>query len=157
VGVTQEDDAGALADYDWAKSELRIGFLYRRALGAAGGFDLAARLSLAGYVNFGSTAVHSDNRSDRGLDLAPALVASQRAGGGLLAASLEAPMTVTWKYGAGFLFSPRIAFAYEVQLYPRLTLGARAAAGYRAGAGDAPMREGRGELQFLLLASTQLL
>jgi hypothetical protein len=38
-----------------------------------------------------------------------------------------------------------------------MTVGARFGAGYRAGAGDAPLRTGRGELQFLVLATYQLL
>ena len=63
----------------------------------------------------------------------------------------------TMKYRAGFLFSPRLSVAFEAPLYPQVTVGARVGAGYRAGAGDAPLREGRGELQFLVLAGYQLL
>ena len=66
-------------------------------------------------------------------------------------------MTVTMKYRAGFLFSPRVSFAFEMPLYPQVTVGARVGAGYRAGAGDAPLREGRGELLFLVLAGYQVL
>jgi hypothetical protein len=156
-GATPLDDVGGFLDHDWAKSELRVGVLYRRSFGSGGGFDVAGRLSASWYTNFGSTWIYSDNHSDRGIDLAPALVLSRRTNGGLFATSLEAPMTITWKYDSGFLFSPRVAFSYEVPLYPQLTVGARAAAGYRAGAGDAPLREGRGELQFLVLAGYQLL
>lgn len=157
MGVSQEDDLGAYVDHDWSKSELHLGGVYRRPISSSGGWDLAGRLSAAWYTNFGSTLVYSENHSDHGLELAPALVLSTRAGGGLLAASAEGTMTVTWKYKAGFLFSPKVAVSYEAPLYPQVTLGARVGAGYRAGAGDAPLRTGRGELQFLVVAGYQLL
>jgi hypothetical protein len=157
MGVTPDDDLGAFADHDWAKSELRLGGLYRRSLGTMSGFDVAFRGTVSLYVNLGSTYVYSDNHSDRGLDLTPAVVFSQRAGGGLFSASAEGPFTITGKYKAGLLFSPRVGLSFEAPLYPQLTLGVRAGAGYRAGAGDAPLREGRGELQFLIVAGYRLL
>jgi hypothetical protein len=157
MGVTSQDDLGAFGDYDWAKSELRLGGLYRRPVTTAGGFDVAVRLTLALYLDLGSTYVYSENHSDRGVEAAAALVLSQRAAGGLFAASVEGPLTITGKYSAGILFSPRVAVSYETPLYPQMTVGARFGAGYRAGAGDAPLRTGRGELQFLVLATYQLL
>lgn len=157
MGVTSEDDAGAFGDYDWSKSELRLGGLYRRALATSGGFDIAFRLTLAWYVNLGSTYVYSENHSERGVEAGPGLVASQRAAGGLFSVSADGPLTITTKYRTGLLFSPRFGLAYETVLYPQLTVGARIGAGYRAGSGDAPLRTGRGELQFLVLAGYQLL
>ncbi len=157
IGFSQEDDLGVFLDYDWAKTESRIGLFYRRPLGKAGPFDMAGRLAASWYTNFGAGYVYSDNHSDRGVDVTPALVLSRRAVGGLFSATAEAPMTVTMKYRAGFLFSPRLSLAFEVPLYPQVTVGARVGAGYRAGAGDAPLREGRGELQFLVVAGYQLL
>jgi hypothetical protein len=157
IGFTERDDGGLFLDYDWAKSELRIGALYRRPLSPAGPFDAGARLALAWYENFGATFIHDENHSDRGIEVAPGLSLSRPAGGGIFSALVEAPMTVTTKYEAGFLFSPRLSFAFEAPVYPEFTVGARAGVGYRAGAGDAPLREGRGELLFLVVAGYQLL
>jgi hypothetical protein len=160
MGVTGEDDAGAFGDYDWAKSELRLGGLYRRALvtgGGVGGFDVAFRATLAYYANLGVTWVYSENHSEHGLELGPGIVFSQGVSGGLLSLSADGPLTVTTKYRTGLLFSPRLGVSYEAPLYTGLTLGARAAAGYRAGSGDAPLRTARGEFQFLVLATYELL
>jgi hypothetical protein len=155
MGVTSEDDAGAYFDYDWAKSEFRLGGLYRRAIstGESGGPDLAFRLTLAYYANLGSTYVYSDNHSEHGLDISPGIVWSTRAAGGLFAASADGPLTITTKYRTGLLFSPRVGLSYEMPLYPGLNVGARIGAGYRAGSGDAPLRTARGEFQFLVLAT----
>jgi hypothetical protein len=157
VGITREDDLGGFLDLDWAKSEFLLGVTYRRSFVTSPEYDLAGRVSGSWYTNFGSTYVYSDNHSDRGLRLAPALVISTRAGGGVAALSGEAPMTVTWKYKSGFLFEPKVAASYETPLYPRVTLGARVGIGYRAGSGDAPLRTGRGELEFLVLAGYHIL
>ena len=75
-------------------------------------------------VAIGATYAFSDNHSDRGLELGPALVLSTRAGGGLFALAAEAPMTVTWKYASGFIFVPKLAASYEVPLMPQVTAGA---------------------------------
>jgi hypothetical protein len=157
MGFTDRDDVGVFLEYDWAKSENRLGLLYRRPLGKAGSFDVGGRLSAAWYLNFGSDYIHESNQSDRGLEIVPGIAFSRRGGAGIFSALAEAPMTVTTKYGSGFLFSPRASLAFEAPLYPSVTVGARVGAGYRAGAGDAPLREGRGELQFLVLAGYQLL
>jgi hypothetical protein len=157
IGFTERDDAGAFLSYDWAKSETRLGVLYRRPFGLAGPFDFAGRLSVAYYANFGSDWVYDENHSDRGIELVPGVSFSRRAGGGIFSILGEAPMTITGKYDAGFLFSPRASFAFETLLYPAVTVGARIGLGYRAGAGDAPLDDGRGEVQFLVLAGYQLL
>jgi hypothetical protein len=156
-GVTARDDLAGLLDFDWAKSELKLGALYRRPLGTAGPFDMAGRLSAAWYLNLGSDYVYDENHSDNGVEVVPGLAFSRRAGGGVLSALAEAPITVTTKYGAGLLFAPRFSLAYEAPLYPELTLGARLGAAYRAGSGDAPLSDGRAELIFLVLAGYQLL
>ncbi len=157
VGVSEFDDLGGFLDHDWAKSELLLGLTWRRSIASSEGFDFAGRLSGSWYTNFGTTWIYSDNHSDRGLRLAPALVMSRRAGDGVLALSAEGPMTVTWKYESGFLFEPKATISYEAPLYPGVTVGARFGAGYRAGAGGAPLRTGRGELEFLVLAGWQIL
>jgi len=157
VGLTPVDDLGAVADFDWGKTELRLGGIYRRPFGEAGGWDFAGRIGLAWYANFGSSWIYSGNHSDRGLEASPALVLSRRAGGGVFSVAGELPMTVTVRYNSGFLFTPRLASAYEMPLVEGMTVGARASLGYRAGAGDAPLKDGRGELQFLVLAGWQLL
>lgn len=156
-GITDVDDLGALADLDWATSELRLGVFYRRPLGRAGDFDMAGRLSVAWYLNFGADYIHDENHSDRGIEVVPGLTLSRRGAGGIFSGTAEAPLVVTMKYGAGLLFVPRLSLAYEAPLYPELTLGARLGIGYRAGSGDAPIREGRAELLFLVVATYQLL
>jgi hypothetical protein len=156
-GITERDDLAASLDFDWVKTELRLGGLYRRPLGTAGPFDMAGRLGLAWYLNFGADWLRDENRSDSGVELSPGLSLSRRGAGGIFSAIAEAPLTVTTKYGAGLLFIPRVSIAYEAPLYPELTLGARLGAGYRAGSGDAPLTDGRGEVTFLVLAGYQLL
>jgi hypothetical protein len=156
-GLTARDDLAGFADYDWAASELKLGALYRRPLGAAGPFDMAGRLSAAWYVNFGTDYVYEENHADSGLQVMPGLSFSRPLGGGVFSALAEAPITITTKYGAGLLFAPRFSLAFEGPLYPELTIGARIGAGYRAGSGDAPLSDGRAELTFLVLAGYQLL
>ena len=154
-GVTERDDLAGFVDYDYAKSEMRLGALYRRPLGKMGDFDMAGRLSAAWYLNFGAKYFYDDNHADSGLEVVPGLSISQRAAGGIFSGIVEAPLTLTTKYGAGILFSPRISAAYEAPLYPELTIGARAGVGYRAGSGDAPLSEGRAEFLFLVTVGYQ--
>lgn len=156
-GITNQDDLGAFLDFDWATTELRLGALYRRPLGEAGVFDMAGRISVAWYENFGSDWVHDDNHSDRGFEVTPGLGLSNRLAGGIFSMLAEAPLTVTTKYGSGLLFAPRFSVAYEAPLYPELTLGARLGIGYRAGSGDAPVKEGDASFTFLVVATYQLL
>lgn len=156
-GITEQDDLGGFASFDWQRTEFRLGALYRRPLGTAGVFDMAGRLALAWYENFGSTWIHDENHSDRGVELVPGLALSTRAASGVFSMLAEAPLTVTTKYGSGFLFSPRFSLAYEAPVYPDLAVGAQLGVGYRAGSGDAPLRDGQADLIFLLLATYQLL
>jgi hypothetical protein len=118
---------------------------------------MAGRLSAAWYLNFGSDYVHDENHSDNGVQVVPGLSFSRPGAGGVFSALAEAPITVTTKHGSGLLFAPRFSLAYEGSLYPELTVGARLGAGYRAGSGDAPLKDGSAELIFLLLAGYQLL
>jgi hypothetical protein len=157
VGVTQQDDLGAVLDFNWATTELRLGGFYRRPFDPTGGWDFAFRGTLSWYAAFGSSWIYPDNHADRGFEVAPALVFSRRAGGGVFSIAGEAPMTVTVRNGGGFLFQPKLAGSYEMPLMDGVTIGARTAIGYRAGAGDAPLKEGRGLFEFLVLASWQLL
>jgi hypothetical protein len=156
-GITQRDDLAAFADFEWTTTEMRLGALYRRPLGKAGIFDMAGRLSAAWYLDFGSTYIHEENHSDRGIEVTPGLAFSSRGAGGVFSLLGEGPITVTTKYSAGLLFSPRVSLSYETALYPELTVGARAGVGYRAGSGDAPLDQGRAELLFVVLAGYQLL
>ncbi|HEX9241571.1 MAG TPA: hypothetical protein VF875_03925 [Anaeromyxobacter sp.] len=157
MGVTPVDDLGAVLDLDWSKTELRLGGIYRRPFGMAGAWDVAGRVGLYWYAGLGNDWIYEGNHADRGVQLEPAVVLSRRAGTGIFSVAVEAPMTVTTRYDSGFLFAPRLAGSYELGLLDGVTVGARVGIGYRAGAGDAPLHEGRGELQFLVLASWQLL
>jgi hypothetical protein len=150
-GLTSSDDLGGAFDLDYAKTELRLGAFWRHGLGTAGPFDMAGRLGLAWFANFGSRVFYGDNHYDRGVEVQPALVLSKRGPQGVVSLAAELPLTVTTKYQAGLLFVPRVAASYEAQLYEELTVGVRATLGYRAGSGSAPLGDGRGDLQFLVL------
>lgn len=156
-GITAIDDLAGFGDFDWAKTELRLGGLYRRALGKAGDFDVAGRASAAWYRDMGATYVESKNHADLGLELTPGMSLSRRGTSGVFSAMVEAPLTITFKYGKGLLFAPRLSAAYETLLYADFTLGARIGLGYRAGSGDAPLKDGHGELLFVIMAGYQLL
>ena len=156
-GITERDDLAVIADFDWADTELRAGGFYRRPLGQAGDFDMAGRLAVTWYKDFGATWIRDRNHSDHGLEVVPGLSFSTHAAGGVFSVIAEAPITITMKYGSGLLFRPRFSLAYEGPLYPELTLGARLGVGYRAGSGDAPLTEGRADVLFVLVAGYQLL
>jgi hypothetical protein len=117
---------------------------------------VAARFGLAWYANFGGRWIYSENESDRGVELAPALLVSRRAAGGVFSAVGEAPLVITVRRGAGVLFSPRLTVAYEAPLLEEITVGAKAGVGYRAGGGSAPLKDGRGEVVFLVVGSYRL-
>lgn len=151
-GLTREDDLGASAELDWSSTELLLSAFWRRPLGTLGGWEMAGRLKLGWYLDFGSTWIHADNRADRGLLVAPALLLSTRAGEGLVSVSAEAPLTFTSWRGGGFLVAPKVAAAYETPLYGDLTIGVRAGLSWRGGGGEAPMRSGRVEPELLVLA-----
>lgn len=155
-GVTELDDLAGVADLDWSTAELRLGGLYRRGLGRLGGWDLAGKLGVAWYRSFGATFIHGGNHSDRGLELAPGVAISSRTASGTFSLAADAPLTFTIDGGGGLLFSPRLWLAYEAPVYPDVTLGVRAGAGYRAGSGDAPLATGRAELAFLFVAGYRL-
>jgi len=156
-GITKQDDVGGYLDFDWSTAEMRLGAFYRRPLGQAGVFDIAGRISVAWYEDFAATWVYSENHRDRGIELDPGLSLSNRVAGGVFSILGDLPLTITTKYGGGLLFSPRLSLAYEAPLYPELTLGAQLGVGYRAGSGDAPLKDGRGEFRFLVLATYQVL
>jgi hypothetical protein len=156
-GITRRDDLGASVDFDWSKTELRLGAFYRRPLGTAGPFQMAGRLGLGWLLNMGAGWIHDENTRDRGPEVAPGLSLSARGAGGIFSILGELPLAVTVKHDSGLLFVPRVSVAYETPLYDELTVGVRAGAAYRAGSGDAPLRDGMGELQFLVLAGYQIL
>ena len=155
-GIAPRDDLAGFLDFEFTKTETRVGVFYRRSLGKAGAFDMAARLAAAWYMDFGAGWVYGENRGDRGVEVTPGLSISGHAAGGVLSAVADGPITVTLKYGGGLLFSPRVSLAYETALYPDVTVGARAGIGYRAGSGDAPLAEGRAEVTFLVLGGYQI-
>ncbi len=155
-GVTKRDDLGAQLTFDWSTTELRLGGWYRRPLGSAGAFDIAGRLALSWYADFGTHWAQTGNKSDRGFELAPALLASAPGAGGVFSVAGELPMAVTVYRSGGFFVHPNLWVAYETPLYDPVSVGVRAGIGYRAGSGDAPMKTGRTNLEFLLLAGYRL-
>ncbi len=156
-GITTQDDVGGFLDLDWATGEMHLGAFYRRPLGQAGAFDMAGRIAVSWYEDWAATWVYSENHRDRGITLDPGLSLSSRVAGGVFSILGDLPLTITTKYGSGLLFIPRVSVAYEAPLYPELTLGAQLGVGYRAGSGDAPLKEGRGEFTFLVVATYQVL
>jgi hypothetical protein len=151
-GLTRLDDLGASAELDWGSTELWLSAFWRRPLGTPSGWDLAGRFRLGWYLDFGGTWIHDDNRADRGVLLAPALILSTRAGEGLVSLAAELPLTFTSWRGGGYLLAPSASVAYETPLYGALTIGVRAAVAWRGGGGEAPMRSGRLEPELLVLA-----
>ena len=150
-GVTTQDDLGASLDFDWSATETLLSGFWRRPLGTVGTWQMAGRLAVGWYLNFGGTWIHDDNRADRGVQLAPALLLSTRAGDGLVSVSGELPLTfTTWRDG-GFLIGPKVSAAYEAPLYDALTLGLRGGLSWRGGGGGAPMRGGRVEPELLVV------
>ncbi len=155
-GITAADDLTGSVDFDWSSTELLLAGGWRRQLGQVGGWDLAARLQLGWYLNFGGTWIHSDNLADRGLQIDPGATLSTRAGDGLVSVTGSFPVTFTsWRTG-GFLLGPKVAVGYETLLYGDLTLGVRTAVSWRGGGGDAPMRSGRVEPELLVLATYRI-
>ncbi len=155
-GVTTLDDLGASAELDWSSTELWLSAFWRRPLGTLSGWDLAGRVRLGWYLDFGGTWIHDDNRADRGVLLAPALILSTRAGEGLVSLAAELPFTSTSWRGGGYLVAPKASLAYETLLYGDLTLGVRAAVSWRGGGGEAPMRDGRIEPELLVVAGYRI-
>jgi hypothetical protein len=156
-GISDTDDLGLALEFDWSGTELRASAFYRRPLGTAGPWDMGGRLALGWYGDFGGKFVHDGNHDDRGIELVPSLVFSVRGGGGVFSAWGDLPITVTLYGDGGILFAPRLSLAYEVPLYPDLNLGVIGGVGYRAGAGDAPMRDGRVDVRFLVTAAYEIL
>jgi hypothetical protein len=156
-GISRTEDLGGLLDFDWSKTELRLGAFYRHPFGQTGSWDMAGRFGLSWYANFGGTWIYSDNQDDRGVELTPAFILSTRAAGGVVSATGEAPFTITVRRGGGLLFSPRASVAYEAPLIEEFTVGVKTGVGYRAGSGGAPLKEGRGEFTFLVVGSYRAL
>jgi hypothetical protein len=152
-GVTDLDDLGGALDLDWATTELRLGAFYRRPLAGAGGWDLGARVGVGWYAGFGGQWVRDANRSDRGIELDPALTFSRPASGGLFSGAVELPFTFTFRRGGGMIFRPRLVFGYETGLWRDLAVGVRAGVGWRGGAGEPPLPQGRGDLLFVATAT----
>jgi hypothetical protein len=154
-GLTERDDLGASAQFDWSTTELVLGALWHRQLGRMGSWDLASRLALGWYLDGGSTLVHDDNLSDRGVQLTPGLALSTR-GVGLLAVAFDMPVTVTTWRGGGVWIAPRLAVSYEAALYDQLALGVVGSLAWRGGTGGAPMRSGQVLPELLVTATWKL-
>ncbi len=150
-GVTTQDDLGLSLDFDWSSTEALVSGFWRRPLGTLGGWQLAGRVGLGWYLDFGGTWIHADNKKDRGVQVSPAVLLSSRAGDGLISTSLEVPLTFTTRRDGGFLLGPKVALGYETPLYDAMTLGLRGALTWRGGGGDAPMRGGRVEPELLVV------
>ncbi|HET9553157.1 MAG TPA: hypothetical protein VFP50_09340 [Anaeromyxobacteraceae bacterium] len=150
-GVTTRDDLGLALDLDWSTTELLLSGFWRRPVATVGSWQLAGRLGVGWYLDFGGRFIHDDNRADRGIQLAPALLLSTRAGEGLVSVAGELPFTITTWHGGGFFVAPKVSAGYEAPLYGDLSLGLKAGLAWRGGGGDAPMRTGRVLPELLVL------
>ena len=156
-GFTSWDDLVLQADFDWAYTEFTPSLAWKRPIAWASPWTMALRLGLGWYVNLGGTWIHGFNEADRGLAIQPALIASTHAGEGLVAFTVEAPITVTrWRSG-GYMVAPKAALSFETPLYGDLTMGIDAGLRWRAGAGGAPSTQGRTDLQLLVLIGHRVL
>ncbi len=151
-GITATGDLGGQVEFTWSTTELVAGAFWRQHLGRPGGWDLAARLGLGWYADAGSTLIYDDNLRDRGLQVAPGVALSSR-GVGLLAVSIDLPITFTTWRGGGVWMAPRLAASYEAALYDRLALGVRGSLAWRGGSGGSTMRKGQ-VLPELLVTAT---
>jgi hypothetical protein len=151
-GITARDDLGGLFSFDYSTTEMRLGAFYRRPLAMAAPWTIGARLGLNWYANFGTHWYYSGNFQDRGLEIAPTLVASAPGAGGIFSIAADLPLTILFWRDGGLIVMPRISGSYETALYSDVTVGVRAGFFYRGGTGDAPMRTGRGGLEVLLTA-----
>ena len=156
-GVSRQDDLGGSAEFNWSTTELWLSAFWRRPIGKLSGWDMAFKARVGWYLDFGGTWLHDDNLSDRGLLLAPSLLLSTRAGEGLVSAAADLPLTFTFWRDGGFILAPKVSVAYETPLYGAVTIGVKAAVGWRGGGGDAPMRSGRFEPELLVLAGYNFL
>jgi hypothetical protein len=154
-GLTTRDDLGLSGQVDWSTGELVLGGFWHRQLGRAGGWDLASRLAVGWYADGGSTLIHDDNLSDRGLQLSPGLALSTR-GLGLLSVSFDLPLTITTWRGGGTWIAPRLAVSYEAALYDKMALGVLGSLAWRGGTGGAPMRAGQVLPELLVTATWKL-
>ena len=136
-GTSARDDLGGSFEVDWAASEFLLSGFWRREIGRWGDWYLGLRVGLGFYACSGGTWFWSDNRSDRGLRIAPALAWSLDTGSGLLTFGGEVPTTWTFPRGGGWILAPRLVAGFETPLWPDLSLGARAGAGVRAAGGGA--------------------
>jgi hypothetical protein len=156
-GITTWDDLILQADFDWAYTELTPSLAWKRPIAWAAPWTMAMRLGVGWYVNLGGTWIHGFNEGDRGLAINPAVIASTHAGEGLVALTVEAPVTVTrWRSG-GYMVAPKAALSFETPLYGDLTMGIGAGLRWRAGAGGAPSTSGRTDLQLLVLIGHRVL
>lgn len=156
-GVSPKDDLGGSLEFDWTSTELWLGAFWRRPFTKVSGWDMAFKLRVAWYADFGGTWIHDDNLSDRGLLVGPSLLVSTRSGDGLVSAAFDLPLTFTFWRDGGFILAPKASLGYETSLYGPVTIGVRAAVGWRGGGGDAPMRAGRFEPELLVLAGYNVL
>jgi hypothetical protein len=151
-GLGEKGAWGLQTQLDWASTEFTLGGWYRQTLGDAGAWLVAGRLGAYWFANLEGELVYEENEASRGVQIAPALIVSTRAAGGMFSVTGDLPMTVTFRGDGGFLFAPRATVAYEAPLYGEISVGIRGGIGYRAGAGDAPMPDGRTDLELVLLA-----
>lgn len=159
-GITDSDDLGAIADFDWATSELLLAGTWRHAILQGEPISIALRARGGLYADLGAKLIYDDNRSDWGADVAPGIAASTDLGAGLLSFGVELPAIWTFGRGTGWILWPRAAVAFEVPLYREITVGARASIGYRGSGGTAPAGSssaGRGMLGLELLLGCRLL
>lgn len=153
-GFTSRDDWGALLDVDWAATEAVAAGAWRREILRSEPVHLALRLRLGFYTCAGGTWIHSDNRSDVGLQLAGGLAWSVDAGPGLFTVAGELPATWTFRRGGGWILAPLGSLAYEAPVVEGLGLGAKLGAGVRGAGGGAPGANASRTLVELLLVAT---
>ena len=125
-GITTWDDLVLQLDFDWAYTEFTPSLAWKRPIAWSGPWTMALRLGLGWYVDLGGTWIHGFNDPDRGLAITPAVVASTHAGEGLVAFTVEAPITITRWRGGGYMVAPKAAAsASRRPLYGDLTMGDR--------------------------------
>ncbi|HVP66559.1 MAG TPA: hypothetical protein VMT17_04775 [Anaeromyxobacteraceae bacterium] len=136
-GLNAVDDLGALAAYTWTTSEMVLGAVWRRELGATSGSRSGMRLTGGAWLDFGSGWIYPGNQSNAGIAATPGLAWTPVLGPGLLTFAADFAFTWAMARGMGLAFTPAGSIAYEFRIAPDLSAGASIYVGIRWGSGSA--------------------
>jgi len=136
-GLDSINDLGATVRFDWTTSEMLLGVLWRREMGASDGSRLGFRLVGGPWFDFGADFVYGANETNLGLEVGPGIAWTLPAGPGLFTLAGDLPLTWAFQRGMGTVAEPLLSAAYEVPVVRDVTLGVRPYLGVRWASGSA--------------------